>query len=382
MGVISFIPVRGGSKSIPLKNIKPFCGKPLIYWTAKAANDSKDVDRVVIATDSEEIRETVKGFNLPKVVIYDRDPANAKDTSSTESVMLEYIAISSAGDSDIFILLQATSPLTAAMDIDGAMAHYKKSGKDSLLSCVVSKRFFWSGDGKPLNYDYQSRPRRQDFAGVFMENGAIYINTVKNIKDNRNRLNGSIALYQMPDYTGLELDEPRDWIALEMIAREHNLCASVQGIKLFATDVDGVLTDGGMYYSENGDELKRFNTRDAVGLRLLSEAGVTTAVITSEGRALNQRRAEKMRVDYLFQGVSDKLSCASKLCESLNISLSQMAYIGDDINDAALLGSVGLAACPADAVDRVKNIAGVRVLKSAGGRGAVREFAEVVLRGC
>ena len=88
---IAFIPVRGGSKSIPLKNIKPLNGKPLVYWSAKAACESGFIDKVIIATDSEEIKNIVLGFNLDKIEVYDRDSENAQDTSSTESVMLEFI---------------------------------------------------------------------------------------------------------------------------------------------------------------------------------------------------------------------------------------------------------------------------------------------------
>ena len=111
MSVIAFIPARGGSKSIPLKNIKGLCGKPLIYWSIKALNRSI-VDKIVVATDSDVIRKTVLEFNFSKVEIYDRDSRNATDDASTESVMLEYIEKSELLDSDIFMLVQATSPFT------------------------------------------------------------------------------------------------------------------------------------------------------------------------------------------------------------------------------------------------------------------------------
>ena len=100
MGNIAFIPVRGGSKSIPLKNIKILAGMPLVYWTANAANEALCIDKVIIATDSEKIKETVKELNLSKVEIYDRDKQNAQDTSSTESVMLEYIRYANLNPED------------------------------------------------------------------------------------------------------------------------------------------------------------------------------------------------------------------------------------------------------------------------------------------
>ncbi len=213
MSVIAFIPVRGGSKSIPLKNIRPFCGKPLVYWTAKAANDAVCVDKVIIASDSRKILNTARSFGLEKVSLYERDPANAQDTSSTESVMLEYIRAAGLDDCDIFMLVQATSPLTTAKDIDRAMRLFReREGEcDSLLTCSRTKRFFWNPDGTPINYDFRFRPRRQEFLGTLMENGAFYISTVKAVRESGCRLSGKIGVYEMPEYCGIEIDEPADW---------------------------------------------------------------------------------------------------------------------------------------------------------------------------
>lgn len=218
---IAFIPVRGGSKSIPLKNIKPLEGKPLVYWTAKAANDANCIDKVIIATDSKEIANVVKSFNLSKVVIYNREDINAQDTSSTESVMLEYIRKTALQETDNFFLIQATSPLLKTEHIDCMYQKMLKDNADSSLSCVRNKRFYWSDDGKPLNYDYHFRPRRQDFKGIMMENGACYINTIGNIKRDQNRLSGKISIYEMPEYTAVEIDEPDDFLLIEKLMEKH-----------------------------------------------------------------------------------------------------------------------------------------------------------------
>ncbi|MBR1418196.1 MAG: acylneuraminate cytidylyltransferase [Synergistaceae bacterium] len=379
MSVIAFIPVRGGSKSIKLKNIKNFCGRPLVYWTAKAANDAVKVDKVIIATDSETINHVVQEFNLPKAAVYERDAANAQDSSSTESVMLEYIERAGLSDSDIFILIQATSPLTTKHDIDTAFNLYINEQADSLLSCSCTKRFFWDAAGRSLNYDFRNRPRRQDFAGTLMENGAIYISSVKAIRASRCRLSGKIAVYEMPEYCGVEIDEPSDWLIAENLMKENILKNAVHRVKLFMTDVDGVLTDGGMYYSESGDEMKRFNTLDGKGIELLRNAGITTAILTSENTKIVEARAKKLKIDFVCQGCMNKLAAAEELCKSLRITLDEAAYIGDDLNDAELLSHVGLAACPANAVDAVKDIYGIRKLKRSGGDGAVREFCEYIL---
>ena len=381
--VIAFIPVRGGSKSIPLKNIKPFCGKPLVYWNIAALQQAAGVDRIVVATDSKEITNTVAAFHFDKVEIYDRSPENASDTASTESVMLEYIKKAKPDADSTFMLVQATSPLTESTHFEEALALFNSHSFDSLLTCVRTRRFFWNEDGTSANYNYKSRPRRQDFAGDLMENGAFYINSVGNIVQDKNRLSGKIGIYEMPEYTATEIDEPDDWAILENLMRKYVLQKQKRGekIKLFLSDVDGVLTDGGMYYSESGDELKKFNTRDGMGFQLLRESGIKTGIITSENTKIVEARAKKIRVDYLYQGKRDggKLAAAQEICEEVGISLSEVAYIGDDINCIELLKSVGMAACPGDANPKVKNVPGICILESNGGDGAVREFVEKIL---
>ena len=116
-------------------------------------------------------------------------------------------------DKDLLLLIQATSPLTQTKDFDKALEKLKIEKSDSLLTCVRTKRFFWTDVAAPLNYDFNNRPRRQDFDGTFMENGAFYINSIGNIKKYQNRLSGKIAIYEMDEYTSIEIDEQDDWIA-------------------------------------------------------------------------------------------------------------------------------------------------------------------------
>ena len=382
--IIAFIPVRGGSKSIPLKNIKPFCGKPLVCWNIEALENCSEVDEIIIATDSDKIENVVTSQPYKKTKVYRRSAENACDTASTESVMLEYIHYAQLPADDIFMLVQATSPLTETVHFTEALTMYGKGEYDSILTCVRNYRFFWNEDGTSMNYDYKNRPRRQNFSGMLMENGAFYINKVKNILESGNRLSGHIGIYEMPEYTATEIDEPDDWIVLENLMRKHVLSKRKEErkpIKLFLCDVDGTLTDGGMYYSENGDELKKFNTRDGMGFQLLREAGIKTGIITSEDTKIVENRAKKLKVDFLYQGKRNggKLGVTEEICEQLGITLDEVAYIGDDVNCVELLEAVGMKACPADACEAVKKIAGIRVMTKKGGDGCVREFINCLL---
>ena len=152
----------------------------------------------------------------------------------------------------------------------------------------------------------------------------------------------------------------------------------LRGIKLFATDVDGVLTDAGMYYSESGDEWKKFNTRDGMGIKLLQRVGIITAIVTQERTKLVARRAEKLTIPELHQGVMDKLTVIREMAARHGLSLKQVAYIGDDINDLEALKEVGFSATPADGMPQVATAVDY-VCQKKGGEGAVREIIEMIL---
>jgi len=143
-------------------------------------------------------------------------------------------------------------------------------------------------------------------------------------------------------------------------------------------DVDGVLTDAGMYYSELGDELKKFHTRDGMGIKMLQAAGVITAFITKEKTAIVERRGRKLAVPEVHQGIDDKLTDLTRLARKYGLTLSQMAYIGDDVNDLDALRAVGFSAAPADAMPVVLDVVHYVCAKK-GGEGAVRELADLIL---
>ncbi len=158
-------------------------------------------------------------------------------------------------------------------------------------------------------------------------------------------------------------------------------------VKLFLTDVDGCMTDGGMYYSANGDEMKRFCVYDGMGIVLLRKAGIPCGILTSETTEIVAARAGKLGMEYLRMGVGrqvdhvrqTKLETAQEICAELGITLEDVCFVGDDVNDLDLLEAVGTAACPANAIERIKNIPGIIHLTRAGGDGAIREIAEMIL---
>ena len=381
----AFIPVRGGSKSIPFKNIKPINGKPLVYWTVRAACQCRYIDKVYIATDSSKIREVVEQFKtgkeagiFTKAEVIGRSTESATDTATTESAMLEF---AESYDFENIVLRQATSPLLTSQDLDRGFQVFFQPQVDSVLSAVHQKRFHWArntaGFAYATNYDVFNRPRRQEFDGYFVENGAFYISSKKNLLKSKNRISGNIQIVEMNEDTFFEIDEPSDWIIIEALMKKNGIAApdAVPIIKMLLTDCDGCLTDGGMYYSERGDELKKFNTRDGMGFALLRERGIITGIITSENVELNRRRAKKLKLDILEAGCKDKAAAIIKYCQQYHIHPENVCYIGDDLNDLEALKLAGYGCCPANAVTAVKEIADF-VTKSKGGEGVIREVTE------
>lgn len=148
--------------------------------------------------------------------------------------------------------------------------------------------------------------------------------------------------------------------------------------KLILTDIDGVWTDGGMYYDQTGNEWKKFNTYDSAGVLFAHKLGIPVGIVTGETTEIVKRRAEKLKIDFLFQGVKNKVEITKQLCRELNIDISEVAYIGDDINDVQLLKIAGFPACPDNAPSYVKQYSKLQLTKS-GGQGAFREFVEMLL---
>ena len=151
-----------------------------------------------------------------------------------------------------------------------------------------------------------------------------------------------------------------------------------RNVRLLCVDVDGVLTDAGMYYGPDGEVLKKFNTRDGMGLARLREAGVAVAIISGEDSAIVHARAAKLKIDDVFCGASNKRIAIDELCSRHGLGLDEVAFIGDDLNDLPALECVGLACAVADAAEPVQAVAHY-VTQRRGGDGAVREVCEFLI---
>lgn len=361
---------------------------PLAYWTIKAASENQLIEEVYVSTDDNTIKKTVEDFGLEKVTVINRSDATSSDEATTESAMLEF---AESREFDDIVLIQATSPLLKVDELIDAVDLYLNGNADTLISVVRQKRFVWEAEengafARPLNYNPLIRPRRQEFQGYLVENGAFYITSRTKLIETQCRISGKVSLYEMNEESYFEIDEPSDWIIAEKLMEERlkqsdNPTPDFKDINLLICDVDGVLTDAGMYYSSTGEELKKFNTRDGKGIEIIRRAGINVMLLTSEDINLVKKRADKLKVDYLFMGIKDKKSFLDVFFEkNQSFSFSKTAYIGDDVNDLECMQNVGISATPKDGHDSLKSIATI-ICNFRGGEGCVREFCDLILQG-
>lgn len=368
--IVGVIPARGGSKGIPRKNIKLIAGYPLIYWSIEAARQSSLLDDFYVSTDDDEIAETAKMYGAK---VLKRPEALAQDDTTTLEV-LRHIAKEMTYSA--IVVLQPTSPLRDEGLIDECVREYLSGNYDTLAT---------GHNCKITEYATHKNMRRQDIPGFFYDDGNVYIIDRDIILENR-WTGDRICRKVLDKELNFEIDDPIDFFIVESILRkrisEGKQCGALHSrlskIKMLIMDVDGVHTDTGMYYSENGDELKKFNTRDGKGIELIRDKGFLTAFITGEETELVRRRAAKLKIDFVFQGIRHKSPILDEILDRTGLDAEQVAYIGDDVNDIDVMQRVGLAITTRDGAAQNKRIADYET-KAKGGEGAVREVCDMLL---
>jgi N-acylneuraminate cytidylyltransferase len=226
MSVVAFIPARGGSKGLPKKNIRLLAGKPLIAWSIEQALASELIDRVIVSTDCPEIASISKQYGAE--VPFLRPDSISGDKSTTEAAMLHCCRFLDEKNElpELFILVQATSPIRSENQFDNAIIEFKNNNYDSLLTVSKSHRFTWK---RPLNpvasYDYMNRPRRQDIRESdqeYLETGSFYITKTKLLQESKNRLVGKIGMFEVSEDESHEIDSLVDFKITEEIFKIKN----------------------------------------------------------------------------------------------------------------------------------------------------------------
>lgn len=372
--VVAIVPARGGSKGIPGKNLQRVGGVSLVARAVGAAQAAERIDAVWVSTEDARIADIAQAAGAGVI----QRPADlAGDTASSEVALLHALdAI--GGEPEVLVFLQATSPFIRPEDLDAAVARVLDGECDVVFSARPTHAFLWSEGPQgavAVNHDASARPRRQDREAQYQETGAFYVLRVEGFRHHGFRFFGRIGIAVVPELTALEIDTPDDLLLAQSIAT----LADARSIDVDAvvTDFDGVHTDDRVHVSADGSELVTASRADGMGVEMLRRAGVPVLILSKEQNPVVSARAAKLRVD-VRQGIDDKAPVLAGWASERGLDLARVAYLGNDVNDLGCFGLVGWPIAVADA--RPEVIAAARVvLRSSGGRGAVRELAERVL---
>ena len=384
MECLAVIPARGGSKGIPRKNILPLAGKPLIAYNIEQARRSRYISRLVVSTDHAEIAAVARQYGAEVVW---RPAEISGDTASSESALLHVLESLRQGERylpDILVLLQCTSPLTLAEDMDGTVQALLDQDADSALAVIPFHYFLWrqaERDAVGINHDKRVRPLRQEREPQYLESGAVYAMRVDGFLRARHRFFGKTALYIMPAERRLEIDDPVDLQVAEVLLRQEERSARrarlPEQVAALILDFDGVFTDDKVYVFQDGSEAVRCDRFDGMGIGLLKKTGLPIWVLSSEPNPVVQARADKLGISCLH-GLQDKGLALRQLLREQGIEPAQVVYVGNDVNDLPCMAQVGCAVAVADAHPAVLAQADL-VLEHSGGNGAIREICELIL---
>lgn len=386
MSVVCIVPARGGSKGIPRKNLRPVGGVPLVARSVAAARAAARVDDVIVSTDDAEIAAVAEAFGARAVM---RPDALATDTASSEAALLHVLEVlaGEGASHDLVVFLQCTSPFTTADEIDRCVAALDDPRAAAAFSVAADHGFLWTHgpDGFAVGINHvwtEPRKRRQDLPPQFRETGSIYVMRTAAFLERRTRFCGPAVAVPI-DVPCAEIDSPLDLKVAEAVARlvdgggETPVDERVAGIRALVMDFDGVHTDDRVTVGVDGDEYVTCSRSDGMGVEMLRKSGLHLLILSKEVSTVVAARGRKLKVE-VRHGIEDKLPEMVRWLSEKGVPLSQACYIGNDINDAACLEAAGLAVVPADAHPDATALADI-VTRKRGGRGAIRELAELLL---
>lgn len=382
---ICIIPARGGSKSIPQKNLISFSGKPLIAWTIIQAKLSKYIDRLIVSSDSPEIISVAGEYGAETVL---RPEELASDEASSESAIKHAISSFNLNPNDLIVFLQATSPLRGINDIDLSIKHLLESNADSLFSMSSIDDFTaWvkqdNGNLAGLNFDPKNRGRRQDRKNTYLENGSIYLFYKHVLDKHNNRFGKNIEMYPMSLWKSYEIDNPEDLEITEFFFQKYLFNKYLNSTRvnrinktdldLIVYDFDGVMTDNKCYLNQNGEESVCVNRGDGLGIYMIKKLGIPQVILSTEENKVVSKRGKKLDIP-VFQGVLNKADTLSNYCNKNNFSLDRTLFIGNDLNDKDAMILVSFPVCPSDAHIEIQALSKI-VFPQRGGDGVIRELA-------
>jgi YrbI family 3-deoxy-D-manno-octulosonate 8-phosphate phosphatase len=400
MEILALIPARGGSKSIPRKNIKLLAGYPLLAYSIAAALHSKLVTRTIVSTDDEEIARIAQqaGAEAPFL----RPTEYALDSTTDLPVFTHALTWLEQNESyrpDILVQLRPTSPIRPPDCVDQAIQvlldHPQADSVRGVIPSGQNPFKMWqisdAGHMKPLlNLPGVPEPYnapRQALPPTYWQTGHIDAIRLVTILS-KNSLSGEV-IYPLlidPRYA-IDIDTQRDWQRAEWIISQAELPMVLPGegkrplptpVDLLVLDFDGVMTDDRVWVSQDGHESVAANRRDGMGIALMHQVGIPMLVLSTEPNPVVAARCRKLNLP-VIQGLSDKASTLKQVLHDRQVDPAHVVYMGNDVNDLPCFPLVGCAVVVADAHPDVLPHADL-VLKLPGGRGAVRELCDRIIQ--
>ncbi|XP_047241119.1 N-acylneuraminate cytidylyltransferase-like [Girardinichthys multiradiatus] len=379
--VAALILARGGSKGIPLKNIKTLAGVPLIGWVLRAAIDCRKFDSVWVSTDHDEIEKVAKSWGAE---VHRRSQEVSRDCSTSLETIQEFLE--KHPDVTVVCNIQATSPCLHPSHLQEALKKITEDGFDSVFSVVRRHQFRWKEvkEGsdqctQPENLNPKNRPRRQDWDGELYENGSFYFATRDLIMKEGCLQGGKVAYFEMELQHSVDIDVDIDWPVAEQRVLRYGYFG--RGVSMMFCKVSGCLTDGKVFLSVSEEDAVSIHTTDTAGFRMLQKDDVKAVLLISKEDLLMKSLITKLRLmtgcEVMTVG-KDPLKDVQSVVEKKKLDWKDVAYMGNDAADASCLKLAGLSAVPADAPPEAAQAAKY-TCKNAGGGGAVRDFVEHVL---
>lgn len=379
----ALILARGGSKGLPSKNLARVGGLTLLARSIRAARSARGVGSVWVSTDDAAIASEARTHGAR---VIDRPAALSGDGASSEAGWLHALPLIEAacGRVDRLVLIQCTSPFTLSGEIERGLHRLEETGAACALSVAEDHGFLWGeadGVAYGLNHDHEApRRRRQDLSPQYRETGAFYIVDTKSFTRQQSRFCGPVTLV-ITSHPPLEIDGPADLVLARAIAAGQGQSPDPErltAIRAVVMDFDGVHSDDRVMVDQDGRESVMAHRGDGLGLsRLRAAARHQLLILSKERNPVVMARSEKLRITAL-QGVDDKVAALEDWLATHGLTWTDVLYVGNDINDAAVMAKVGLAACPSDARPEILAIADW-VLPSPGGKGALRAMSDALL---
>lgn len=378
--VTAIIPARGGSEDIKLKNLKSVDGQTLLARAITSAQHAGAVTDVVVSTDHPQIRAEAERMGAAVIA----RPEALSGSEATSEAALLYTLDQLDPEPDVTVMIQCTSPFISAGLLSEAVERVQRGGEDCVFAAAENHNFLWAVDDAGVDavgHDAAFRPRRQDREPQYRETGAFYVMRTSGLRAARHRFFGRLGLQIVPGASAIEIDTPADLAMVRaMVDASGKPPAGVEtpvDADALVTDFDGVHTDDHALVDGDGDEHVRVSRRDGMGVSRLRAAGIPQLILSTEKHPVVRARAAKLRVDVL-QDVRDKATALQQWMTVQRLDPARVAYVGNDVNDLAAMGSVGWPIAVADADPDVLAAARI-VLDHRGGDGAVREICERIL---